>query len=189
MVKEVGLHTPLESMDLKKLEIGDKILLTGRIYAARDAAHKRLIQLIKEGKDLPFDISGQVIYYVGPTPEKPGMVIGSAGPTTSGRMDFYTPTLLDAGIKGMIGKGQRSRAVIDGIVRNKAVYFAATGGAGVLLAKSIKYSKVIAYDDLGPEAIRELEVERFPCIVAVDCQGRDLYKDGVKKFQILEQTK
>ncbi len=189
MVKEVALHTPLKDEDIEKLEIGDKVLLTGKIYAARDAAHKRLVQLIREGKSLPLPVKGQVIYYVGPTPEKPGMVIGSAGPTTSGRMDSYTPTLLDAGIKGMIGKGQRSKAVVDGIVRNKAVYFAATGGAGVLLAKSIKTSKVIAYEDLGPEALRELGVENFPLTVAIDTRGRDLYEEGVKKYQIPGPTK
>ncbi len=171
---------------MEKLEAGDKVLLTGKIYTARDATHKRLVPLIKEGKHLPFEVKGQVVYYVGPTPEKPGGVIGSAGPTTSGRMDPYTPQLLDAGIKGTIGKGQRSRAVIEAIIRNKSVYFAATGGAGALLAKTIKTSKIIAYDDLGPEGIRELYVEDFPCIVAIDSHGRSLYEQEVKKYQIPE---
>ena len=133
--------------------------------------------MIRDGKSLPFDPRGQVIYYVGPTPEKPGRVIGSAGPTTSGRMDPYTPTLLDAGIKATIGKGQRSKEVIDAMKRNKAVYLAATGGAAVLLAKSIKSSKTVAYEDLGTEAIRELYVESFPCIVAIDAHGRNLYSE------------
>lgn len=183
MTEEKSLRPPLESKDLEKLTSGDKVVLNGKIYTARDAAHKRLIQLLEDGKPLPFDIKGQIIYYVGPTPEKPGEVIGSAGPTTSGRMDPYTPQLLDAGLKGMIGKGQRSKEVIDAIVRNKSVYFAATGGAGVLLAKSIKKSKIIAYEDLGPEAIREIYVENFPCIVAIDFKGRDLYKKGPEKYQ------
>jgi fumarate hydratase subunit beta len=184
MTKEVLLRTPLNEYENAKLEAGLKVLLSGKIYTARDAAHKRLVQLIKEGKSLPFDPRGQVIYYVGPTPEKPGGIIGSAGPTTSGRMDPYTPTLLDAGVKGTIGKGQRSREVIDAMIRNKAVYFAATGGAAVLIAKSIKSSELIAYDDLGPEAIRELVIENFPCIVAIDSRGRNLYEEGVRKYQI-----
>lgn len=185
MIEETILHTPLKDEDVEKLAAGDKVLLNGKIYTARDAAHKRLIQLLKDGKTLPIDIRGQTIYYVGPTPEKPGEVIGSAGPTTSGRMDPYTTMLLDAGLKGMIGKGQRSKEVIDAMIRNRSVYFAATGGAGVLLAKSIKKSKIIAYEDLGPEAIREIYVENFPCIVAIDIKGRDLYESAPKKYQIL----
>jgi len=184
MTKKVVLHTPLKDEDVEKLEAGDKVLLNGKIYTARDAAHKRLVQLLKDGQSLPFDIIGQVIYYVGPTPEKPGMVIGSAGPTTSGRMDPYAPVLFDAGLKGTIGKGQRNKEVVNGIIRNKAVHLAAAGGAAVLLAKSIKSSKVIAYEDLGTEAIRELEVKNFPCIVAIDIHGRDLYEEGVKKYRI-----
>lgn len=182
MTEERILQTPLESKDVEKLTCGDKVMLNGIIYTARDAAHKRLIHLLEDEKPLPFDIKGQIIYYVGPTPEKPGEVIGSAGPTTSGRMDAYTPRLLDVGLKGMIGKGQRNKEVIDAIVRNKAVYFAATGGAGVLLAKSIKKSKVIAYEDLGTEAIREIQVENFSCIVAIDAKGRNLYEEGPKKY-------
>jgi fumarate hydratase subunit beta len=182
MVEEKSLRTPLKIKDLEKLTSGDKVIINGKIYTARDAAHKRLIQLLEDGKPLPFEIMGQIIYYVGPTPEKPGEVIGSAGPTTSGRMDPYTPILLDAGLRGMIGKGQRSKEVIDAIVRNKAVYFAATGGAGVILAKSIKKSRIIAYEDLGPEAIREINVKNFPCIVAIDTKGRSLYEEGPKKY-------
>jgi fumarate hydratase subunit beta len=182
MVEEKSLRTPLKIKDLEKLTSGDKVIINGKIYTARDAAHKRLIQLLEDGKPLPFEIMGQIIYYVGPTPEKPGEVIGSAGPTTRGRMDPYTPILLDAGLRGMIGKGQRSKEVIDAIVRNKAVYFAATGGAGVILAKSIKKSRIIAYEDLGPEAIREINVKNFPCIVAIDTKGRNLYEEGPKKY-------
>jgi fumarate hydratase subunit beta len=176
------LHSPLNSEDIEKLNCGDKVMLNGIIYTARDAAHKRLIQLLEDGKPLPFDIKDQIIYYVGPTPEKPDEVIGSAGPTTSGRMDPYTPQLLDAGLKGMIGKGQRSQEVIEAIIRNKSVYFTATGGAGVLLAKSIKKSKIIAYEELGTEAIREITVENFPCIVAIDTKGRNLYEEGPKRY-------
>ena len=185
MTNEKILQTPLLSKDIEQLTCGEKVLINGIIYTARDEAHKRLINLLKNGKSLPFDIKDQIIYYVGPTPEKPGEVIGSAGPTTSGHMDAYTPSLLDVGLKGMIGKGQRNREVIDAIVRNKAVYFAATGGAGVLLAKSIKKSKIIAYEDLGTEAIREIYVENFPCIVAVDSKGNNLYEKGPEKYQLL----
>ena len=184
MIEEKILHTPLKSRDTEKLIFGDRVMLNGIIFTARDAAHKRLIQLLEDGKPLPFDVTDQVIYYVGPTPEKPEEVVGSAGPTTSGRMDPYTPQLLDAGLKGMIGKGQRSKEVIEAIVRNKAIYFAATGGASVLLAKSIKKSKIIAYEDLGTEAIREIYVENFPCIVAVDSKGNNLYEKGPEKYQI-----
>jgi len=184
LTKERILQAPLKNKDVEKLTCGEKVKLNGIIYTARDAAHKRLIQLLEDGKPLPFDIKGQIIYYVGPTPEKPEEVIGSAGPTTSGRMDAYTPRLLEAGLKGMIGKGQRSKEVIKAIARNKSVYFAATGGAGALLAKSIKKSKIIAYEDLGTEAIREIYVENFPCIVAIDFKGRDLYEKGPEKYQI-----
>lgn len=184
MIEEKILQPPLKTKDIEKLTCGDKVMLYGTIYTARDAAHKRLIQLLEDGKPLPFDIKDQIIYYVGPTPEKPGEIIGSAGPTTSGRMDPYTPRLLDAGLRGMIGKGQRSKEVIEAIVRNKSVYFAATGGAGVLLAKSIKKSKIVAYDDLGTEAIREIYVENFPCIVAIDSKGKNLYEKGPEKYQI-----
>jgi len=181
-MSEIKLSTPLNSEELEKLSIGDKVFLSGKIYTARDAAHKRLAQLIKEEKELPFSLEGQVIYYVGPAPAKPGQVVGSAGPTTSERMDPYTPLLLAHGLKGMIGKGPRSQEVIDAIQRYKAVYFAATGGVGVLLAKAVKSSKVVAYEDLGAEAIRELEVVDLPLIVAIDTSGQDLYQKGVSQY-------
>ncbi|MBS7623412.1 Fe-S-containing hydro-lyase [Candidatus Bathyarchaeota archaeon] len=174
--RTIHLQTPLKDEELKRLRVGDKVLLTGKVYTARDAAHKRLVELIKEGRNLPFEVEGQVIYYTGPTPTKPGRVIGSAGPTTSSRMDPYTPMLLDAGIKGTIGKGQRGKEVIEAMKRNGAVYFAATGGVAVLLARSVKSSKTIAYEDLGTEAVRELYVEDLPCVVAIDTRGNSLYE-------------
>lgn len=187
MINNLKLYTPLKEDEIVKLEIGDKVLLNGKIYSARDAAHKRLIGLLKEGKPLPFDIKNQVIYYVGPSPAKPGMPVGSAGPTTSSRMDPYTPILLDNGLKGMIGKGERKKDVIDSIIKNKAIYFIAIGGAGALLAQAIKSSKPIAYEDLGAEAIVEFEVVDFPVIVGIDTTGRDLYAEGIAKYQILEE--
>jgi len=188
MGNEIKLNTPLVEDEIVKLKIGDKVLLNGKIYSARDAAHKRLVELIKSNKPLPFDIKNQVIYYVGPSPAKPGMVVGSAGPTTSSRMDPYTPILLDNGLKGMIGKGERKKEVIDSIIKNKAIYFIAIGGAGALLAQAIKSAKLIAYEDLGAEAIMEFYVEDFPVIVGIDTTGRDLYAEGVKKYQILEEV-
>ena len=179
---EYKLETPLRDADIEKLKIGDTVYLSGVIYTARDAAHKRLVDLIKEGKELPFDIKGAVIYYVGPAPAKPGYPIGSAGPTTSYRMDPYAPILMDNGLKGMIGKGPRSKEVIDAIVRNKSVYFAATGGAAALIAMSVVSAEIIAYEDLGTEAIRRLVVKDFPCIVANDIYGNDMYKKGVEDF-------
>ncbi len=187
MAKEIHLQTPLKDDNLKELKIGDKVLITGTVYTARDAAHKRLVDLIEAGKDLPFDIKGQIIYFVGPAPARPGMPIGSAGPTTSYRMDPYSPILLDAGLKGMIGKGPRSKEVIDSMIKNKAVYLAAIGGAAVVMAQSIKEAKVIAYEDLGTEAIRELKVENLPCIVANDIYGNDLFDEGVKKYRIMNK--
>ncbi len=184
MSKEIHLHTPLQSADLEKLSVGDKVLISGTVYTARDAAHKRLVELIKAEKPLPFDIKGQVIYYVGPAPAPPGKPIGSAGPTTSYRMDPYTPILLDIGLKGMIGKGPRSQEVIDSMVKNKAVYFAAIGGAAVVIAQAVKAAKIIAYEDLGAEAIRELKVVNFPVFAANDTQGNDIYKLGVEKYRI-----
>ena len=183
MAKEIKLQTPLKDNDLKGLHIGDKVLISGTIYTARDAAHKRLVDLIAAGKELPFDIQGQIIYFVGPSPARPGMPIGSAGPTTSYRMDPYSPVLLDNGLKGMIGKGPRSKEVIASMIKNKGVYFAAIGGAAVVMAQSIKEAKVIAYEDLGPEAIRELKVENLPCIVANDVYGNDLFDEGVKEYR------
>jgi len=178
----IRLKTPLSDNDVEKLKAGDKVLLNGVIYTGRDAAHKRLFDLLKQGKPLPVDIKGQVIYYVGPAPAKPGQAIGSAGPTTSGRMDAYSPKLIEVGLKGMIGKGMRKKEVLEAIKKYKAVYFAATGGAGALLAKAIKKAHVVAYEDLGPEAIHRLEVEDFPVIVVNDTQGNDLYQQGAQKY-------
>ncbi len=174
MDKKITL--PLTDEIINSLHAGDMIYLTGTVYSARDAAHKRMIETIERGDDLPFDIRNSTIYYLGPTPAREGQVIGSAGPTTSSRMDKYAPVLLNLGLKGMIGKGKRSQAVIDAMKRNNAVYFAAIGGAGALLSKQIKKSTVIAYDDLGTEAIREMYVEDFPVIVVIDNHGNNLYE-------------
>lgn len=183
MADAIYLTTPLNDNDLQQLKIGDKVYISGTIYTGRDAAHKRLVDLVKAGKELPFDIEGQIIYYVGPAPAPPGKPIGSAGPTTSYRMDPYAPVLMDVGLKGMIGKGPRNQAVIESMKKNNAVYFAAIGGAAVVVAESIKEAKVIAYEDLGTEAIRELKVKNFPCIVANDVYGNDIYQEGVKKYK------
>ncbi len=178
-----SLKTPLSDKDVERLHSGDKVLITGFIYTARDAAHKRLIELIDKGQELPFDIKGQVIYYVGPTPPKPGKPIGSAGPTTSYRMDNYTVKLLEKGLKATIGKGNRTPPVIEAMKKYKAVYFAAVGGAGALIARTIKRAEVIAYEDLGAEAIRRLYVKDFPAVVVNDIYGNDLYEIGVKKYK------
>ncbi|MGQ9663704.1 MAG: Fe-S-containing hydro-lyase [bacterium] len=183
MSEPIKLNTPLSDEDVMKLKIGDSVLITGKIYTARDAAHKRLFELAEKGESLPIELKGQVIYYAGPAPAKPGYVIGPAGPTTSGRCDPYTPKLLEIGLKGMIGKGVRSRDVREAMKKYKAVYFAATGGAAALIAKNIKSVKIVAYEDLGAEAIRELEVENFPVIVANDAFGGDLYEEGMKKYR------
>ena len=184
MSEPIILRPPLSDEDVERLKIGDEVRITGKIYTARDAAHKRLLELVEKGEELPIDLKGQIIYYVGPSPAPPGKPIGSAGPTTSGRMDTYTPKLLELGLKATIGKGMRSQSVIDAMVKHKAVYLAATGGAAALIAKSIKKAEVVAYEDLGPEAIRALEVEGFPCIVINDTKGGDLYKEGEKKYKI-----
>ena len=176
MTKRITL--PITDEDIKSLKAGDSVLLTGTIITGRDAAHKRLYELLQQGKELPVDLRGEIIYYVGPAPAKPGYVVGPAGPTSSYRMDKYTPTLLDLGMKGMIGKGARSQEVIDAIVRNKAVYFAAIGGAAALIAKSIKKEELLCYEDLGTEAVRRYTVEDFPCIVAVDSEGNNVYRRG-----------
>jgi len=181
MVKKVML--PLTDDTLKELKAGDNILLTGVIYAARDAAHKKLVEALDQGKPLPFDIRGQTVYFMGPSPAKPGQPIGSAGPTTSGRMDAYSPCLIAEGLKGMIGKGMRSPAVKDAMKKYHAVYLAAIGGAGALIAKRIKSSKVIAYEELGAEAIRRLEVEDFPVTVVNDIYGGDLYQEGKARYR------
>ena len=169
------ITAPITKETARSLHAGDYVYVTGTIYTARDAAHKRMDEALDRGESLPIDIKDQAIYYMGPSPAREGRPIGSAGPTTASRMDKYAPDLLDLGLKGMIGKGKRSQAVIDGIVRNGAVYFAAVGGAGAILSKCIKKSTVIAYDDLGTEAIRELEVEDFPVIVVIDTRGNNLY--------------
>jgi fumarate hydratase subunit beta len=183
MSEPVRLKTPLSDEDVEKLRMGDRILINGVIYTGRDAAHKRLFDLLRDGKKLPFDIRGQILYYVGPTPAKPGQIFGSAGPTTSYRMDAYSPALIEKGLKGMIGKGMRSEAVKKSMKKFKAVYFAATGGAGALLAKRVRKAEVVAYEDLGPEAIRKLEVEDLPVIVINDIRGNDLYIEGEKKYR------
>lgn len=182
MSQPIRLKTPLTEADVEKLKAGDKVFITGVIYTGRDAAHKRLFDLLKEGKALPVDLKGQVIYYVGPAPAKPGQPIGSAGPTTSGRMDAYSPKLMEIGLKGMIGKGMRKKEVVEAMKKYKAIYFAATGGAGALLAKAIKKAYVVAYEDLGPEAITRLEVEDFPVIVVNDTKGNDLYQQGMAQY-------
>lgn len=177
------ITAPIRKEDVAGLHAGDYVYISGTIYSARDAAHKRMFEAMEKGEDLPIDLTDNVIYYLGPTPAKPGQVIGSAGPTTASRMDKYTPKILDRGLNGMIGKGKRSKEVIDAIVRNKAVYFAAVGGAGALLSKCIKKSEVIAYDDLGTEAIRKMEVEDFPVIVVIDSEGNNLYETAVDDFK------
>ena len=174
---------PADRAELSKLRAGDKLTVSGTIYTARDAAHKRLTELIASGEELPLDIRGAAIYYAGPTPEKPGQVIGSCGPTTSGRMDAYAPMLLDRGLAVMIGKGDRNAAVIDAIVRNGAVYLAAMGGAGALMGSCVKAARIVCYEDLGCEAIRELKVENMPLTVVIDSQGNDLYKTGPEAYR------
>ena len=174
MTKKITL--PIKDEDIKSLKAGDSVLLTGTIITGRDAAHKRLFELIEKGEELPVDVKGELIYYVGPAPAKPGYAVGPAGPTSSYRMDKFTPALLDLGMKGMIGKGARSQEVIDAIVRNGAVYFAAIGGAAALIAKSIKKEEVLCYEDLGTEAVRRYTVEDFPCIVAIDSEGNNVYE-------------
>jgi len=175
---------PLTDEIIQDLKAGDNILLTGIMYVARDAAHKRMVEALEQGKPLPFDIRGQTIYFMGPSPAKPGQPIGSAGPTTSGRMDSYSPRLIAEGLKGMIGKGMRSQVVKDAVKKYRAVYFAAIGGAGALISKSIKKSEVIAYEELGAEAIRRLEVEDFPVTVINDIYGGDLYQEGKTKYRV-----
>lgn len=171
------IQSPLESEEAASLKAGDYVYITGTIYTARDAAHKRMQEALEKGEKLPVPLKNQIIYYMGPSPARDGRPIGSAGPTTAGRMDRYTPALLDLGLKGMIGKGKRTREVTDAIIRNKAVYFAAVGGAGALLSKCILHSEIVAYEDLGTEAIRKLQVKDFPVIVVIDSTGRDLYEE------------
>ena len=177
---EKYIKAPISDEDAKNLRAGDYVYITGTIYTARDAAHKRMAEALAEGKPLPVDMKNNIIYYMGPSPAREGRPIGSAGPTTASRMDKYAPDLLDLGLKGMIGKGKRSDAVKAAIIRKGAVYFAAVGGAGALLSQRIKSSEVIAYDDLGTEGIRRLEVENFPVIVVIDSEGNNLYETAVK---------
>ncbi|MBR1471281.1 MAG: Fe-S-containing hydro-lyase [Lachnospiraceae bacterium] len=177
------LNAPFDRGELQGLRAGDMVYITGTIYVARDAAHKRMQEALDQGAALPFDIQGQTIYYMGPSPAREGRPIGSAGPTTASRMDKYTPQLLDLGLCGMIGKGKRTQAVKDAVVRNGAVYFAAIGGAGALLSKAILSSEVVAYGDLGTEAIRKLEVKDFPAIVVIDTKGTDLYLTATEKYR------
>ncbi|MBI5305726.1 MAG: Fe-S-containing hydro-lyase [Chloroflexi bacterium] len=176
------LTTPLTDEILEKLHAGDNVEITGTIYVARDAAHKRLVETLDRGEKLPVDFTGQIVYYMGPSPTKPGQVIGSAGPTTSGRMDRYAPRLMEIGLKGMIGKGLRLAPVKDAMKKYKSVYFAATGGAAALISQRIKKAKVIAYEELGAEALQELQVEDFPVIVVNDIFGGDAYEDGKKQY-------
>jgi len=177
-----NITSPIDDSTIESLHAGDQVLISGVMYVGRDAAHKRLVETLDKGDNLPFDVKGQTIYYMGPSPTKPGHVIGSAGPTTSGRMDAYTPRMLQAGLKAMIGKGLRSPEVKDAIKKHKAVYFAATGGAAALIARSITKSETIAYEELGPEAVLRLEVKDFPAVVINDCHGGDLYQEGKAKY-------
>jgi len=189
MSKTVKLTPPLTAADVLPLQIGDQVLVSGVIYTARDAAHKRLVDMLAAGQDLPVDFRGQILYYVGPSPARPGRVIGAAGPTTSYRMDAYTPTMLQLGLKAMIGKGKRSPEVIAALQQYQAVYLGATGGAGALISRCIRKAQVVAFPELGPEAVHRLEVEDLPTIVINDCQGRDLYEVGVKSYQRVAETK
>lgn len=179
-IAEIG--PPLSDADVESLTAGDRVRITGVVYTARDAAHGRLLPLAEAGQSLPIDVRGQIIYYTGPSPARPGEVVGSIGPTTAGRMDRFTPALLRLGLKGTIGKGGRSPAVKDALRAHRAVYFGAIGGAGAILSRFVKRLEVVAYEDLGTEAIRRLEVEGFPAIVVNDCHGGDLYQDGVKEY-------
>ncbi|MBO8167881.1 MAG: Fe-S-containing hydro-lyase [Thermoanaerobacteraceae bacterium] len=182
-MSQIRIQAPLSDTMIEKLTVGQKVLISGHIFTARDAAHKLMVELLQRGEELPIDLQGQIIYYVGPTPAKPGQVIGSAGPTTSGRMDAYTPMLLEKGLKGIIGKGNRSEKVRQALQNHNAVYFAAVGGSAALLAQCIKKAEVVAYEHLGTEAIRKLEVEDFPVIVVNDAHGGDLYSEGKAKYR------
>ncbi len=177
------ISAPINEKDTVNLNSGDYVYITGTIYTARDAAHKRMYESLEKGDKLPIEMDNNIIYYMGPSPAREGRPIGSAGPTTASRMDKYAPKLLDLGLKGMIGKGKRSKEVIDAIIRNNAVYFAAVGGAGAILSKCIKKSEVVAYDDLGTEAIRKLYVEDFPCIVVIDSNGNNLYETAIEEYK------
>lgn len=177
------INAPITKEEVKNLQAGDYVYITGTIYTARDAAHKRMFEAMQQGEQPPIDLKNQIIYYLGPTPAREGQVIGSAGPTTSSRMDKYAPLLMDNGLSGMIGKGKRASAVIESMEKNTCVYFAAVGGAGALLSKCIKKAQVVAYEDLGTEAIRRLEVENLPAIVVIDCAGNNLYETAVQDYR------
>ena len=181
------IETPLTKEKVKELHAGDYVYITGTVYTARDAAHKRMVEQKEQGMELPFIMKDQIIYYLGPTPNREGQVIGSAGPTTSSRMDKYAPRLLDLGEKAMIGKGKRSKEVVDAVIRNHAVYFAAIGGAGALLSKCITKSEIVCYEDLGAEAIRKIEVKDFPVIVVIDREGNNLYETAIRQYHTLEE--
>lgn len=185
MAEVIRLETPLTQEKVAQLKTGDNVLISGVIYTGRDAAHKKMVEALARGEALPFDVKDQVIFFVGPTPAKPGQVIGSAGPTTSYRMDAYSPTLIEQGLTGMIGKGLRSNEVIEAMKKNGAVYFGAIGGSGALLAKRIVAAEVIAYPELGPEAVRRLEVKDFPVMVIIDHEGNNLYETGKAKFRTI----
>jgi fumarate hydratase subunit beta len=180
----INIKTPLHKGIVRELKAGDQVSINGTIYTARDAAHKRIVEMLKSGQKLPFDLKDQIIYYVGPCPARPGEIIGSAGPTTSGRMDAYAPLLLELGLTGMIGKGIRSGAVIDAMIKNCAVYFGATGGAGALIAESVIAEEIQAFPELGPEAVRKLEVRDFKATVIIDCHGNNLYVSGKEGYRI-----
>ena len=179
-----NITSPLDMQVIEKLRTGDQVLISGTLYVARDAAHKRLVEALDKGEKLPFEVEGQTVYYMGPSPAKPGKVIGAAGPTTSGRMDAYAPRLMESGLKGMIGKGARNQDVKDALKEHKAIYFAGIGGAGALISQCIKEAEVVAYDDLGAEALRRLTVENFPATVVNDIYGGDLYEEGKAKYQM-----
>ena len=186
MAEQIKIQTPFTEEMSNKLHAGDAVLISGTIIAARDAAHKVMTEALARGEELPVDWTNQMVYYLGPTPAKPGDPIGSCGPTTSGRMDAYTPTMLEQGIKGMIGKGSRSQAVVDSMKKNGVTYFAAVGGAAALIAKSVKNYEVLAYPELGPEAVARLTVEDFPAIVVIDCEGNNLYETNQAKYRTLK---
>lgn len=186
LIMQKTIHAPIIKEEIQKLKCGDSVYITGTIYTARDAAHKRMYEALKAGEELPINIKNNIIYYMGPSPAREGRPIGSAGPTTASRMDKYTPALLDLGMGGMIAKGKRSNAVAESIVKNQSVYFAAIGGAGALLSKAIQSSEIIAYEDLGTEAIRKLEVKDFPATVVIDSRGNNLYETAIQNFNLLE---
>ena len=179
----IKLTPPLTDEIVEKLKVGDRVLISGTMYTGRDSAHKKMVELIEKGEKLPFDPKGQIIYFVGPAPAKPGQAINSAGPTTSGRMNKFSPIVIGAGLKGMVGKGEMGAEVVEAMKKYKAVYMVATGGAGALIASRITSAKVIAWEELGPEAVRELTVKDFPAIVAQDCHGGNIYVEGIEKYK------